>query len=89
MVRRQAKALSSNASSDGRETSDNVTLSDEVRESLLNVLRDTSANASAKASAARTLMEYFANTKDVKNNTARGVEMSADELDAAIAALRD
>jgi hypothetical protein len=57
----------------------------EVRESLLNVLRDKAASAAAKASAGRTLLEYFDDVETTAANARRGADMSAAELDAAIA----
>jgi hypothetical protein len=58
-------------------------LRDVVKEALLTVLKDESASAAAKASAGRTLLEYFddsANARDSK----RGAELTIDEIDAAI-----
>jgi hypothetical protein len=63
----------------------NVSLRMEVRESLLNVLRDKAASAAAKASAGRTLLEYFDDVETTAANARRGADMSAAELDAAIA----
>jgi hypothetical protein len=64
-----------------------ASLHDEIRQALLTILRDEGANAAAKASAARTLLEYFDDSKSHHSSTARGSEMSAAELDAAIAAI--
>lgn len=66
-----------------------TSLHDEVRQALLAIIRDEGANAAAKASAARTLLEYFADSKPHANSNARGVELTAAELDAMIAQLRD
>ncbi|WLB24936.1 hypothetical protein QIH85_23945 [Bradyrhizobium japonicum] len=55
----------------------------EVREALRKVLADSSASAAAKASAARTLMEYF-DDEDSAGSGRRASEMSADELDQEI-----
>jgi len=66
-----------------------TSLHDEVKQSLLTILRDDLANAAAKASAARTLLEYFDDTKHHTNSNARGSELSAAELDAMIEQLRD
>jgi isocitrate/isopropylmalate dehydrogenase len=88
MVRRQTKAALSVASSNEQQSS-NVSLHDEVKQSLLNILRDETANPSAKASAARTLLEYFDDTKHHTSSNARGAELSVAELDAMIAQLRD
>jgi hypothetical protein len=63
-----------------------TTLRQEVKESLLLILRDPSASATAKASASRTLLEYFDSDKETGNRR-RGAELSAAELDAAIAEL--
>ena len=60
-------------------------LREEVKESLLSVLRSSDASAASKASAGRTLLEYYADDKSAPNK--RGVELSAAELDAAIAEL--
>jgi hypothetical protein len=51
-------------------------LDEEVREALLGVLRSGEASAAAKASAGRTLMEYF-------GERARPAERTADELSEA------
>jgi len=61
-----------------------ATLREIVREALLNVLKDQEASAAAKASAGRTLLQYFDNDN---NNLARrrGADMTAAELDSAIA----
>jgi len=61
-----------------------ATLRDIVKEALLNVLKDQEASAAAKASAGRTLLQYFDNEN---NNLAkrRGADMTAAELDSAIA----
>ena len=66
-----------------------ASLHDEVKQALLLILRDESANAAAKASAARTLLEYFDDTKHHANSNARGAELSAAELDAMIDQLKD
>jgi len=68
------------------ETLGNTSLRSEVKQALLNVLRDPSASAAAKASAGRTILEYFS---DGESNAERrrGAEMTAAELDAAIAEL--
>ena len=55
-----------------------------VREALLNVLKDPEASAAAKASAGRTLLQYF-NEQDQGLSGRRGADMTAAELDAAIA----
>jgi hypothetical protein len=55
-----------------------------VKEALLNVLKDQEASAAAKASAGRTLLQYFDNeTNDLARR--RGADMTAAELDNAIA----
>ena len=66
----------------------NVTLRDEVKEALRSVLHDPSASAAAKASAGRTLLEYFDDT-ETHASARRGADMSAAELDAAIDRLGD
>ena len=63
------------------------TLRTEVRESLLGILRDKDASAAAKASAGRTLLEYFDDSETTHASARRGADMSAAELDAAIADL--
>jgi len=60
------------------------TLRDIVRDALLNVLSDQGASAAAKASAGRTLMQFFAD-ENQSLSTRRGADMTAAELDAAIA----
>jgi len=56
-----------------------------VREALLKILSDPAAAAAAKASAGRTLLEYF--SEDRSRGAMRGADMTADELDSAIADL--
>ena len=55
-----------------------------VKEALLNILSDESASAAAKASAGRTLLEYFSEA-DQGLSAGRGADMTAAELDSAIA----
>ena len=62
-------------------------LREEVREALRAVLSDKSASAAAKASAGRTLMEYFDDAENGPGRGRRATELSADELDAEIARL--
>ena len=54
-----------------------------VREALLSVLKDQEASAAAKASAGRTLLQYFDNDNNGLSQR-RGADMTAAELDAAI-----
>lgn len=61
------------------------TLRDIVREALLSVLKDESASAAAKASAGRTLLQFF--TDESASTRRRGADMTAAELDAALAQL--
>jgi hypothetical protein len=91
MVRRLAKVLPTAASSNAQQLqqTSKASLHEEVREALLTILRDEGANAAAKASAARTLLEYFDDTKHHASSNARGAELSVAELDAMIAQLRD
>jgi len=56
-----------------------------VKESLLTILEDQNASAAAKASAGRTLLEYF--SEESATQRRRGADMSAAELDEAIAAI--
>ena len=58
-------------------------LREEVKESLLNVLRSADASAASKASAGRTLLEYYSDDRSAAKSK-RGVELTAAELDAAI-----
>jgi hypothetical protein len=60
-----------------------ASLKSEVKQALLNVLRDSTASAASKASAGRTLLEYFAETESTGKK--RGAELTSAELDAAIA----
>src|SRR6187402_3028223 len=63
-----------------------ATLKDIVREAMLRILADSEASAAARASAGRTLMQYFSeDNQGLKGK--RGADMSAAELDAAIAEL--
>jgi hypothetical protein len=59
-----------------------ATLKDIVREALLGLLSDPEASAAAKASAGRTLLEYFSEENQGVNK--RGAEMTAAELNDAI-----
>jgi len=65
-----------------------ATLRDIVKDALLKILNDDTANAAAKASASRTLLEHF-DDRDSARATRRGVDMTASELDAAIDSLSD
>lgn len=57
-------------------------LSDVIREELLSILKDAKAPASARASAGRTLAEYYG---DSRSDGSRPLHaMSADEIDAEI-----
>ena len=60
-------------------------LRDEVREALLNILRDTKAPASARSSAARTLAEYYGD--ESPSGYKRAQEMTADEIDRELASI--
>lgn len=55
-----------------------------VRHALVAILEDPGASAAAKASAGRTLLEYFTDEAETRR---RGVDMTAGELNEAIAAL--
>jgi len=70
------------------ESAPTTTLRGEVKESLLSILRDSSASAAAKASAGRTILEYFSDSESASSKR-RGAEMSARELDDEIAKLGD
>jgi hypothetical protein len=54
-----------------------------VREALRNVLRDAGASAAAKASAGRTLLEYFSDDKDRHERPVDG--MNERQIDEEIA----
>jgi hypothetical protein len=69
--------------------SDQASLRQEVKEALRSVLHDAGASAAAKASAGRTLLEYFDDSESAHSHARRGADMSAAELDAAIARLGD
>ena len=63
-------------------------LREEVRDVLLEIVRDKSAAATARASAARTLVEL--ERDDDGRSEEREIEsMTADEIDAEIAATKD
>ena len=62
-------------------------LKQEVKQALLNVLRDSAASAASKASAGRTLLEYFSEAESVGADRRRGADLTSAELDAAIAEL--
>ena len=72
---------------DSKQPGSTPTLRNEVKESLLSILRDQDASAAAKASAGRTLLEYFDDSETTHASARRGADMSAAELDAAIAEL--
>ena len=61
------------------------TLSDLIREELLTILKDRQAPASARASAGRTLAEFYGSDARADGSKAASA-MSLDELDAEIAA---
>ena len=58
----------------------------EVKELLLTILRDTSAPATARASAGRTLIEMDAADSGVDGGRPAN-ELTADEIDAELAAV--
>ena len=62
-------------------------LRQEVKQALLNVLRSKEASAASKASAGRTLLEYFSEAESVGADRRRGADLTAAELDSAIAEL--
>ena len=84
MAKRQAAIVQS---VDDSKAVVSATLRDEVKQALLNVLRDSDASAAAKASAGRTLLEYFSDDESSSSSSRRGAEMTAAELDAEIARL--
>ena len=61
------------------------TLQDVIREELLSILKDREAPASARASAGRTLAEFYGQSSRADGGKALSA-MSVDELDAEIAA---
>jgi hypothetical protein len=61
------------------------TLADVIREELLSILKDRDAPASARASAGRTLAEFYGQSSRADGGKAASA-MSLDELDAEIAA---
>jgi len=68
------------------ETLGNTSLRNEVKQALLLILRDPGASAAAKASAGRTILEYYSDSESSVDRR-RGAEMTAAEIDAAIAEL--
>jgi hypothetical protein len=62
------------------------TLRDEVREALIEIIRDPEASPNAKASAARTLMEFFGD--DEKGAQGLTSALTEEQLDAEIARLQ-
>jgi hypothetical protein len=88
-VKRKPKASATIVQSNGqigKPEQQTTSLRNEVKEALLSVLRDSEASAASKASAGRTLLEYFSDDKSATKSK-RGAELSASELDAAIAEL--
>jgi len=81
----EARQASSNAAP--KPESAQASLRDEVKQALLNVLRDSSASAASKASAGRTLLEYFSESESVGADKRRGADLTSAELDDAIALL--
>jgi hypothetical protein len=83
------------SSTDGKafESSDtknqSATLKEVVKQALLAILMDENANAAAKASAGRTLLEYFGEQEQGLSGASgkRGAELSVIELDREIARL--
>jgi hypothetical protein len=75
----------------GREEKSNVepssSLRDQVKDALMSVITDVSASAAAKASAGRTLMEFFGDDSIDGRSGRRSTELTADELDDEIARL--
>jgi len=61
-------------------------LREEVRDALLELLRDKKNPATARASAARTLADFFGD--DVGGGHKRAEEMTADEIDQEIASIQ-
>ena len=66
-----------------------ATLKETVKQALLGILMDDNANAAAKASAGRTLLEYFGEQDQGLSGASgkRGAELSVIELDREIARL--
>lgn len=64
------------------------TLRDIVRKALLAILDDNDASAAAKASACRTLMQFFREDNQTLSGR-RGADMTAAELDSMIAGLSE
>lgn len=60
-----------------------IPLRDKVRQALLLIVDDPAASAAAKASACRTLLDFFAS--DRGRDDKRASEMTLSELDAEIA----
>jgi hypothetical protein len=58
------------------------TLDDVIREELLSILKDAKAPASARASAGRTLAEFYAGSRADGSKPMHA--MTADEIDAEI-----
>jgi hypothetical protein len=74
--------------SEGREKEKDSTLRELVKQSLLAILTDSTANAAAKASASRTLLEYFSNDRTINGSgKSRGADMTLAELEQSIAEL--
>ena len=80
---RKAERITQSAKPIGDRVKDS--LREEVKESLLSVLRSSDASAASKASAGRTLLEYFSESESIGADRRRGADLTADELDSAIA----
>jgi len=64
-----------------------ATLREEIRHALLSVLRSEDAPATAKASAARTLADFFINEEEAAIERAPVGQLSVDDIDAELARL--
>ena len=71
----------------GKGKSPRKTLREEVRDALLSMMRDTSAPATARASAARSLVLMLAEEKTPEDQR-EASGMTIDEIDAEIAGIQ-
>jgi hypothetical protein len=79
----------SEKSSENKGLGSTVTLRQTVKQALLNVLLDVSASAAAKASAGRTLLEYFDDAEHARGASGkRSAELTLDELEREIESLK-
>jgi len=82
--KRKQQTLSTEQTHDDLSGKEHPSLKQEVKQALLNAMRDPSAPAAAKVSAARALLEHFSDHESANHSDKRGAELTAAELDREI-----